>query len=177
MFPFILAAIGLLALSSRSGKSSSTSAGSKLSTKPSPVSVFGTGLPINDQGVPDLSGNLCNLGNDRWGITDEEGECQVFFNQDSAAVLEGEIFSVYDEMGQPSDACDGDKYISMQVGWIENPTRVEILKKAIARAWDLSAAPANAFPPSPSDPEWVRFLWDRATAIYTTSMCGGEIVT
>ena len=139
---------------------------------------------------PGPPGSLCGVeetaeGYIHYAFT-HEGECVPFWSPETEDVMIPLLWEAYDEVRpRPEDACALDvisedpfeEYASAQLVEL-NPTRVEIVRRAIRKAYPQISP--DALPPIDEGRDYSTYeqvVWDRASYLYMREICGYEAVT
>lgn len=108
------------------------------------TAITKTSRPSRGKGEP---GEPCNTGEDGvFGNWDENGDCQVFWDDSYEDAVLGHAFNIYNESGSP-DFCD-DIYETIHEGThqemnILNPQIDEIVRESLARTYEYPASTWN----------------------------------
>jgi hypothetical protein len=147
-------------------------------------------------GVPDpqdepVFGAVCGPASQReagvWSAYAQNGECLVFWNQETDAALTYYIQQAFEQSGYaledvcaPDPGWEGDPFAPTPEAsstWIPNPLQIELLKKALAQAYpqipsDLLPPPEARGPGDEAIPDYGEVVWVFAMSILLREICG-----
>ena len=122
-----------------------------------------------------------------WSAYAQNGECLVFWNQETDAALTYYIQQAFEQSGYsledvcaPDPGWEGDPFDpapEVTATWIPNPLQVELLKRALAQAYpqipsDMLPPPETLGPGDPTLPDYAQIVWVFAMSILLREICG-----
>ena len=141
-------------------------------------------------------GDVCGTAEDRergvWSAYNNQGQCLVFWDEETDESMTYYIQQAFEQSGHSlEDACapapgwEPDPFAKTpeaSAEWIPNPIQIDILKKALARAYPQ--IPTDMLPPpevlGPGDegiPAYMGVVWTFAMSILLREICGYVPVT
>ncbi len=162
--------------------------------------VMGTEVFI-PVGAPDpeqepVFGAICGPASERqagvWSAFGHQGECLVFWDNDTEAAMTYYIQQAFDQSGYtleevcaPAPGWEGDPFDpdpEVTATWIPNPFQIELLKQALAKAYPQ--IPSDELPPKEvhapgvvGTVDYVEVVWVFAMSILLRDICGYVPVT
>ncbi len=202
IFP-ILAVVAVVMFAGGAGKKAGRRAGT---TGPSQLRktkrmLQGGATVFIPMGVPDpvddpVFGAICGPASERdagvWSAYAQNGECFVFWDQDTDVAMTYYIQQAFEESGYsleevcaPAPGWEGDPFDpdpASSAAWIPNQIQIALLKKALATSYPQ--IPADMLPPpevlGPQDvgvEDYVQVVWVFALSILLREVCGYMPVT
>lgn len=205
-FPILplLVVAGVAMFAGASGKKAGRKTASGTATKqvatPGPLQegtevyvALGTVEPSDEP----VFGAICGPGSERqagvWSAYSQNGECLVFWDEDTDAAMTYYIQEAFEQSGftleevcAPAPGWEEDPFSSdpdVLASWVPNPIQVDLLKQALAKAYPQ--IPSDHLPPvealGPGDErvtvDYVEVVWVFAMSILLREICGYVPVT
>jgi len=114
-------------------------------------------------------GTPCPSGPNEHAVWNENGECQVYWDDGVKVAVIQEARKVWEGKGSPGDICAPDEYIEVYDEWVPNPRLHDVAAAALATAYGVAP---SVFPPTEGSPHWVQQAWSSGTSAIREDICG-----
>lgn len=122
--------------------------------------------PPNGDFVP---GDPCPVGAQEAGGYDEQGNCVIFWNEQTRLAFEQVATEIQAEKGYTlAELCAPDQEIPGE-GWVINPKKVTVTRLALGRLYGMTP---QFWPPNDQSPYWIEATWGRAMGAMNALVCG-----